>query len=32
MQKIRGLYGLLAIVLAALIVLAGTWVPVALLE
>ena len=32
MQKIRGLYGLLAIVLAALIVLAGTWVPEALLE
>lgn len=32
MRKIRGLYGLLTIVLAALIVLAGTWVPETLLE
>ena len=32
MRKIRGLYGLLAMVLTALIVLAGTWVPEALLE
>lgn len=32
MRIIRGLYGLLALVLTALIVLAGTWVPEALLE
>lgn len=32
MRKIKRLYGLLVIVLAALIVLAGTWVPEAMLE
>lgn len=32
MKKARGLYGLLVIVLAALIVLTGTWIPEALLE